>query len=174
MDKRPQSRPQGKSCPRCSKSPTKNRPSQQRRPNPAPRKQDFNPLERIGITLGNKFSGSVSPTEKRIPVRDINDLDCGDHICIDRYRPMTYTHHGIYLGFGMVIHYDFKEIKVITLDQFTKGQRLHKMLSPVAYPPEVVMARAVSRLGEHRYNIMINNCEHFVRWARNGQDIPME
>jgi len=149
------------SCPHC------NKPIQ--RPHRS-RKQEFSPLERIGITINNKLGRAIN-SQTRGPVVDVNDLDCGDHICIERYQPMTYTHHGLYLGFGMVIHYDFHEITIVSLDEFAKGQKIYRIHSPVSYPPEMVMARAATRVGEKNYNIMTNNCEHFVRWCRNGKEI---
>lgn len=36
------------------------------------------------------------------------------------------------------------------------------------YTPEETVARARSRLGETSYNILTNNCEHFVIWCKTG------
>lgn len=36
------------------------------------------------------------------------------------------------------------------------------------YPPDVVINRALSRLGETKYDVIDNNCEHFTRWAKTG------
>jgi len=36
------------------------------------------------------------------------------------------------------------------------------------YGPEEVQERAHSRLGEHKYNIAIHNCEHFAFWCATG------
>jgi hypothetical protein len=33
-----------------------------------------------------------------------------------------------------------------------------------------VVARARSRLGEDRYRIASNNCEHFCHWCRSGEN----
>ncbi|MCL1950525.1 MAG: lecithin retinol acyltransferase family protein [Turicibacter sp.] len=138
-------------------------------------KQAFTPLERIGITISNKLGTAFAQNKSRYHAKpaDINSLDCGDHVCVERYQPMAYTHHGLYLGFGMIIHYDFQEIRVVTIDEFSKGRKIYKVNSPISYSPEMVLARAATRIGERRYNLMTNNCEHFVRWCRNGQEIPM-
>lgn len=154
-------------CPHCK------RPQQNQIHHRRPPKQEFSPLERIGITINNKLGTTFNSRSNRRPAADINNLDCGDHISVDRFQPMTYTHHGLYLGFGMVIHYDFHEITVVTLDEFAKGHKVYKVDSPIAYPAEMVMARAATRIGEKRYNIMTNNCEHFVRWCRNGKEIKI-
>lgn len=38
----------------------------------------------------------------------------------------------------------------------------------VIYSPEETVARAYSRLGEERYNLITNNCEHFAMWCKTG------
>ena len=114
----------------------------------------FDQLSRIGRTIGN-------------------NLDCADHICVKRFRPTPYTHHGLYLGFGLVIHYDFSHICIVSLEEFAKGQPIFTVNSPIKYPKEVVMLRALSRLGEEKYHLITNNCEHFVRWCRSGSAIDL-
>lgn len=133
--------------------------------------QQFKPLERLGITLGNKISSSFNINQNRKYIPSRFQLDCADHICVDRYYPTSYTHHGLYLGFGLVIHYDFKEICVVTLEEFSKGKPIYRVNSPLAYAPAMAMARATKRLGEREYHLITNNCEHFVRWCRNGMEL---
>ncbi|MDE5831871.1 MAG: lecithin retinol acyltransferase family protein [Desulfovibrio sp.] len=36
------------------------------------------------------------------------------------------------------------------------------------YTPEETISRARSRLGENRYNLLFNNCEHFAIWCKTG------
>mmetsp|Transcript_220 Transcript_220/g.718 ORF Transcript_220/g.718 Transcript_220/m.718 type:complete len:215 (+) Transcript_220:610-1254(+) len=36
------------------------------------------------------------------------------------------------------------------------------------FSEEQITVRAVSRLGEKGYHVFLNNCEHFVTWARHG------
>lgn len=36
------------------------------------------------------------------------------------------------------------------------------------YSPEETVARARSRLGEKKYNLLLNNCEHFALWCKTG------
>ena len=38
------------------------------------------------------------------------------------------------------------------------------------YPDHVVLARAISRLGERGYSVYANNCEHFANWCKIGAD----
>ncbi len=46
--------------------------------------------------------------------------------------------------------------------QAIKGARYH------LYSPEETIARARSRLGEDRYHLVVNNCEHFAIWCKTG------
>ncbi|NWG75003.1 MAG: lecithin retinol acyltransferase family protein, partial [Rubrivivax sp.] len=36
------------------------------------------------------------------------------------------------------------------------------------YPPEEVQRRALSRVGERKYNLAFRNCEHFAVWCATG------
>lgn len=36
------------------------------------------------------------------------------------------------------------------------------------YPPEEVQRRALSRVGERKYNLVFRNCEHFAVWCATG------
>lgn len=50
------------------------------------------------------------------------------------------------------------------LDAFANGGRVIAVGYPGHLPPDVVVARARSKLGE-RWNLFNANCEHFVSWA---------
>lgn len=130
-------------------------------------------LKKIGVTLGNKLDSSLNLKVNKKCIPSKYYIDPADHLCVKRYQPLSYMHHGLYLGLGLVIHYDFKQICIVTLEDFAKGERIYLMDSEVTYPKAVVMARAASRLGEEKYHLMVNNCEHFVRWCRNGKDINL-
>lgn len=127
-----------------------------------------NQIERIGRTIGNKIDSDLNLRVNQQYIHSVYNLDCADHICVRRLYPTPYTHHGLYLGLGFVIHYDFSHVCIVTLEEFAKGQPIFTVNSPIKYPPEEVMVRAMSRIGEEKYNLITNNCEHFVRWCRNG------
>lgn len=42
------------------------------------------------------------------------------------------------------------------------------------YTPEQTVARARSRIGESHYNLVTNNCEHFVIWCKTGVHESMQ
>ena len=91
----------------------------------------------------------------------------GDHLVVSH---RLYTHHGIYAGDGWVVHKDFGPVRLESLQAFGGGAKI-KLCPPQDgdFPAATVLARAVSRLGEDRYDLLADNCEHFVRWCRNGK-----
>lgn len=84
-----------------------------------------------------------------------------------------YTHHGIYIGRNRVIHYGgFSDdisggpIAVVSLDRFSSGRGYVVVAHPnMKYAKQEVIERALSRVGEDKYDLGSNNCEHFVFWA---------
>lgn len=94
-------------------------------------------------------------------------LTPGDHLVVSRG---LYTHHGVYAGDGWVVHRDFGPVRLESLANFARGAKV-RVCQPKAgdFPPQTVLARAVSRLGEDRYSLLFDNCEHFVRWCCSGK-----
>ena len=97
----------------------------------------------------------------------------GTHLTSQR---RGYVHHGIYAGDGRVIHYAgfhraFRRgpVEEIPLEQFARGRVVQAMPASAAqFRSAEVVARARSRLGENRYRVWSNNCEHFVHWCLSG------
>jgi len=98
----------------------------------------------------------------------------GKHLVVDKG---FYTHHGIGIGNGLVIHYsgladglESGPICVVSLDEFSGGDPI-KIKSHFGrkYSVTKVIERAKSRLGEDAYSIWGNNCEHFVEWCIDGK-----
>jgi hypothetical protein len=91
----------------------------------------------------------------------------GDHLVVSRG---LYTHHGVYAGDGWVVHKDFGPVRLESLATFGDGHKV-RVCPPKDddFPAATILARAVSRLGEDRYDLLADNCEHFVRWCRNGR-----
>lgn len=94
----------------------------------------------------------------------------GAHLVSEREG---YSHHGIYAGNGEVIHYGGfhhsvgrRPVESISLRSFAAGRRIGVRLEPDAvYRGLDAVTRARSRLGEDRYGILTNNCEHFCTWC---------
>ena len=91
-------------------------------------------------------------------------------------RRRAYFHHGIYIGNGRGIHYagwvrgTRGLVEEVTLEEFAEGHpyRIGRM-PPDRRAGEDVVGRARSRLGERRYNLLRNNCEHFCNWSQLGE-----
>jgi Lecithin retinol acyltransferase len=86
-------------------------------------------------------------------------------------------HHGIYVGRGKVIQYGGfvrglhrGAVEEVSVKQFVRGRPLwtRNERAPCFHPDEVVR-RAHSRLGEDRYSLLTNNCEHFCEWCLRAQ-----
>ena len=92
----------------------------------------------------------------------------GDHLVVGR---TAYTHHGIYIGNGEVIHFsDDYGVERISLDEFSQGKQVRvRDYGDSSYSPEERVERAKSRLGEDDYNLVTNNCEHFAAWVATGK-----
>lgn len=121
------------------------------------------------------------------------DLQSGDIIGVKRF---LYSHYGVYIGDNKVIHYagdkgDFKgknTIRYGTMEEFLDGKKEYfELVFPEIhqkpeketryetqsfeyhlYSPEETVKRAESRLGEDKYNLALNNCEHFAIWCKTG------
>jgi len=96
-------------------------------------------------------------------------MQLGDHLITPR---VGYTHHGVYVGFGKVIHYSgytggVKEgVMLTSLEEFEQGMQARVIRHDFRrYSAKRIVERAYSRLGEDDYNLLLNNCEHFVSWC---------
>ena len=98
----------------------------------------------------------------------------GAHLAASR---RGYTHHGIYVGRGMVVHYAGLSrllrsgpVEEVTMAQFSMGWPVGIVRDREStYSPQEIVLRARSRLGENRYNVLRNNCEHFCNWCISGR-----
>jgi hypothetical protein len=127
-----------------------------------------NPLPR------SRNSGPVAYS--RPPPRPFHRLKWGEAPAIGAHliTPwLGFAHHGIYVGEGKVIHYGAlvydiirRPVEEVTLEEFARGRAVY-VVRHDALPFEVdqILARARSRLGEDKYRLLTNNCEHFVEWC---------
>lgn len=101
-------------------------------------------------------------------------LRAGDHLVTKR---LGYTHHGIYLGRDKVIHYSglanglrAGPVEIISLDHFSQGKRTYvQSHENRVFCRKQTVKRARSRLSEDKYNLLTNNCEHFINWCIYGK-----
>jgi hypothetical protein len=82
----------------------------------------------------------------------------------------VYEHHGVDCGDGSVIHYrkPSEIVERTSMETFARGGKVYIRPYPVRYIPDTVIQRAESRLGECKYNLLFNNCEHFATWCVTG------
>ncbi|QDT38905.1 lecithin retinol acyltransferase family protein [Stratiformator vulcanicus] len=98
----------------------------------------------------------------------------GDHLASTRLAG-GYTHHGIYVGDGQVVHFDssvrtkFKAvIREVALERFGPVDKILVVRHDGPVDREEILRRARSRVGEAGYCLVWNNCEHFANWCVSG------
>ncbi len=98
----------------------------------------------------------------------------GDHLIVGRG---LYTHHGIDLGDGSVVHYSgladglrAGPVERVSMEEFCGGEvpRLRRH-DKAKFALEQAARRAEDRVGEDRYNLVWCNCESFCEWAHTGR-----
>ena len=122
--------------------------------------------------------GSSSPTDSfcgfewRLPRDETPPLAA--HLITEQ---VGYSHHGIYVGDGYVMHYSGMSrwwcagpVQEVSLTDFSGGRAIwvRPHLNP-RFDAQEVIRRARSRLGEDCYRILSNNCEHFCEWCLQGK-----
>src|SRR5262245_52761225 len=87
-----------------------------------------------------------------------------------------YIHHGLYVGEGRIIHYPGlvcrlrrRAVEEVSLAEFARGRSVAvRVRAQPRFAAVEAVLRARSRLGENRYDIIRNNCEHFCEWCLSG------
>ena len=111
----------------------------------------------------------VTRTHNDILLASGDEPPVGSHLVTSR---TFYTHHGIYVGDGKVIHYaGFARgpwrgpVEQVPLERFARGAAIRIRSGAQRFDRREVVERARSRLGERRYRLLTNNCEHFCSWV---------
>jgi len=104
----------------------------------------------------------------------LDEIPIGAHLTSPR---RGYLHHGVYAGNGRVIHYGgfnrlfvSRPVEEVSFAEFTLGHgfEVKPWVAPRFLGNDVV-ERARARIGESRYRLFSNNCEHFAEWCIGGQ-----
>lgn len=79
-------------------------------------------------------------------------------------------HFGIATGYGTVIHTSarFGRVEETDMAAFSGGRPVTQIQYAHSHSGSELVARARSKKGM-RYNVLINNCEHFVNWVLTGK-----
>jgi len=109
-------------------------------------------------------------------MKRLNTIERGTHLKVSRG---LYTHHGIYVGNGHVVHYsglanglNKGKVELTSLSEFM-GEAIelkyvkYETTIPT-YTQDEICERALKCLNENHYNIILNNCEHFSCWCVTG------
>jgi len=94
----------------------------------------------------------------------------GDHLVTPK---IGYYHHGIYVGDEKVVHYsglaegfNSGPIEELSLDKFKNGKKFEIKPHPnCKRSRQEIVQKARSRVLEKEYDLIFNNCEHFVNWC---------
>jgi len=118
----------------------------------------------------------------------VNDLRPGDHIRTKgAFGFSSMSHHAIYIGDDRIVHFTGgsdsdvslqakqrasikkEHIKVILSLANQNGVQLEIVPRPSnALNRDVIVQRALSRVGDKGYNLLLSNCEHFAQWCVTG------
>jgi hypothetical protein len=118
----------------------------------------------------NKKTESPTKVNKKVEYGDILGVT-------DEFMGYKYDHYGIYVGNNKVIHYisttgkveDSKILETDMLPYFRTGKYfVLDLKNSYKFTVEEAVKRAKSRVGENSYDLLQNNCEHFVFWSKTG------
>lgn len=119
------------------------------------------------VTTYNNARGKISVLSPGTKTPGFySEFDYACHLKVNRC--LGYSHHALSLNENQVIHYQDGIVKVDSIEKFAKGATIHVIDTVRLYNKDEVINRAYSKLHEKKYNLIFNNCEHFVRWALNG------
>jgi len=126
------------------------------------------------LVRGKRQYAASAGTFRRDPMIPLDGIPIGAHLVTPRFG---YEHHGIYVGDGRVVHYAGMSrtlrggpVQEVSLEAFLAGRPLRtRAHARAGFAPTVVVERARSRVGENRYRVTTNNCEHFCSWCLSGQ-----
>jgi len=133
---------------------------------------DLGRSARYGAPMNWRIRHVASPTHERLLVPG-EEPSVAAHLLTSR---SLYTHHGLYVGGNRVIHYaGFCEglhrgpVEEVSLQRFAHGRAVRVRDERPRFAREEVLRRARQRLGERRYQVLSNNCEHFCEWCLHGE-----
>lgn len=102
----------------------------------------------------------------------------GDHIKVTQkfLFKKVYSHHGIYMGDGTVIHFtepfkDEGKSKILrtSLDAFARGRGIEVVgYDGLHFHRDITAYLAEKSIGREDFGIFRNNCEHFASWCKTG------
>jgi hypothetical protein len=141
------------------------------------------PLRSVGKAFDKSVkwdAGQNTAYLDEIPQKVKKTLEAGDIIGDPRNKAgYDYEHYGVYIGDNKVIHYmtpnnsgkaSDGEVCETTLDGHFDKDKIFvlKFDKEKVFSPEETVKNAKSLLGEKKYDLISNNCEHFALWCKTG------
>lgn len=117
----------------------------------------------------------MEPPRSHFDLSPLLPMAYGDQLYV--IRPFlqldgVYEHHGIDAGDGTVIHYSKRTeeatVRQTSIEEFAQGGLIQRREYATCHIADSAVQRARSRLGEQKYNLLFNNCEHFATWCKTG------
>lgn len=120
----------------------------------------------------HRYFGGLCRSDRLLAANEEPPL--GSHLVTPR---RGFAHHGIYVGRGKVVHYRSVvrhfcrgPVEEVSLAAFARQRAIWvRRQSAPRFDGTEVTRRARSRLGEDRYRLLSNNCEHFCEWCLRGE-----
>ena len=102
-------------------------------------------------------------------------MAAGDHIKVRRAGGL-YSHHGIDMGDGTVIHFSGEPTRLrdaqvcrVAMADFLQGEEARVVLhGDRERAAEEVLRAAEELVGSRDYSVVFNNCEHFATYCKTG------
>ena len=112
-------------------------------------------------------------SDQVMELEPLGEPPLGAHVVTPR---RWYTHHAIYVGCGRVVQYGGLArglrrgpVEEVAMEEFARGYPIWIRAEHLSEPEQSeVVRRARLRLGEDRYDLLTNNCEHFCEWCIRG------
>ena len=135
-----------------------------------------------------------SSSYRETPVKP-SKIIAGTHLYVYRQTPQVlralrkgFTHHGIYVGGGKVVHFagpipEYRQARKmrIRIDDFETfaGSRdvycwNYNFYEGKMYSHNEIVERALEHVGEGKYNLVVKNCEHFASWCVTGKSMAFQ
>lgn len=89
----------------------------------------------------------------------------GSHLLVER---TTFDHHAIVVGGGQVVEYAGGVIRLAGYAPFAGSGTVRRVATESPLDADTVLHRAMFLVGERKYSLLMNNCEHFASWCTTG------
>lgn len=129
------------------------------------RRSAFNIYEHYAVYIGGNqvihYAGEDADFTKNIRIRK---AFLSDFLKKDKDYFILYFEDGLNrpIKIHSRTHFEFGDKLLEVAVRLEPNQRYH------LYSPEETVERALSKLGESDYHLLMNNCEHFAIWCKTG------